>query len=271
MQQQNGWVYTPYALEDVCYIHLVGCGGTGARVLTPLLKIFPRRIPCVEIHLWDGDRVEERNLLRQNFTAEDVGLNKAQVLAERFAGIDARFTFTAHTEMLEVNSFKENWGYNTKTFVLGCTDSPRFRQQMAEMFIPRCFNENLLWLDAGNERTTGQVIWNGWWWVAVKNLLTKVDTGSVRITFQGLRRFYPSLVDGSSGEFDQPCGARLDLQTAAVNQLAASWMICLLSNFLSGKQTNAVGVQFSTDGESSRLVMREPDLRELNLGYWLEL
>ena len=42
-------------------------------------------------HSWviicDGDVVEEKNLVRQNFTPADQGENKARVLAERYSTV----------------------------------------------------------------------------------------------------------------------------------------------------------------------------------------
>jgi tRNA A37 threonylcarbamoyladenosine dehydratase len=81
------WVYKPVrTTDDYCYfgplqIIVAGCGGTGARLIGPLIKIVP---PQTQIHLYDADRVETRNLLRQHFIQEDVGKCKAEVLAERY-------------------------------------------------------------------------------------------------------------------------------------------------------------------------------------------
>lgn len=76
------------------HVIVIGCGGTGSR-LVPLLTQFMRSIsaqhnpqgwvPDATIHLIDGDVVEQKNLLRQNFIESDVGKNKASVLAQRYS------------------------------------------------------------------------------------------------------------------------------------------------------------------------------------------
>ena len=48
----------------------------------------------MRILVCDGDVVEEKNLIRQNFVEQDVGRNKAQVLAERYSaafGIECEY------------------------------------------------------------------------------------------------------------------------------------------------------------------------------------
>jgi hypothetical protein len=75
-------------------IVLYGCGGTGSRIVAPLVQflkqasqefnptgIFLRSVPVI---LVDGDVVEEKNLARQHFVAADVGKNKAACLAQRY-------------------------------------------------------------------------------------------------------------------------------------------------------------------------------------------
>jgi hypothetical protein len=75
-------------------IVVVGCGGTGSR-LVPMLAQFIRSITrefnprgWLEnpvIYLIDDDVVEQKNLLRQNFIESDVGKHKAIVLAQRYS------------------------------------------------------------------------------------------------------------------------------------------------------------------------------------------
>lgn len=72
----------------VSNVIIVGCGGTGSRLI-PMVAQFMKSCPAILdpfITLIDGDKVEMKNLARQNFIKQDVGRNKADVLAERYGG-----------------------------------------------------------------------------------------------------------------------------------------------------------------------------------------
>jgi hypothetical protein len=70
---------------NVAYV--IGTGGTGG-FLIPHLARYIASLPyskyCL-IVLVDGDTVEDKNIIRQNFIRQDVGKNKAEVLAKRYS------------------------------------------------------------------------------------------------------------------------------------------------------------------------------------------
>lgn len=58
-------------------IHVIGCGGIGSWLVPMLVRVVhPESI----IYLWDGDTLEDRNLDRQMFPVESIGMNKAVAL-----------------------------------------------------------------------------------------------------------------------------------------------------------------------------------------------
>lgn len=63
---------------------LVGAGGTGSWLVPPLLAYLAgheeKLDPNWQLLLLDGDTVESKNLERQNFSPETVGMNKAEAL-----------------------------------------------------------------------------------------------------------------------------------------------------------------------------------------------
>jgi len=68
-------------------VYVIGCGGTGGYVVRDLARYlatlpYANRIIMI---LMDGDEIEERNLIRQNFISKDVSKNKADVLAARYS------------------------------------------------------------------------------------------------------------------------------------------------------------------------------------------
>jgi hypothetical protein len=61
-------------------IHIIGAGGTGGWLIPALAKMADPRL----FHVWDGDDVEEKNVLRQNFSQVEVGEAKAVIMLERY-------------------------------------------------------------------------------------------------------------------------------------------------------------------------------------------
>ena len=68
-------------------IVMLGAGGTGGHIAPHLYRLLYSLRRPVRFILCDGDVVEEKNLVRQNFTPADLGENKAKVLAERYSAV----------------------------------------------------------------------------------------------------------------------------------------------------------------------------------------
>lgn len=79
--------------KDIKNIIINGCGGTGGWFIPKLAKILidaslkSKLNDKVTVYLCDGDTVSNKNLIRQNFALRDVGKNKAEVLATRYASV----------------------------------------------------------------------------------------------------------------------------------------------------------------------------------------
>jgi len=103
-------------------ILLIGCGGIGSWLCHFLA--FGRRNSLLPINtsitVADPDVVEARNLLYSNFEAQDVGMNKAAVLASRYSYI---------CSPKEMKSSKELEPYD---IVLVATDNARSRKMVYE-------------------------------------------------------------------------------------------------------------------------------------------
>ena len=71
-----------------CPVHIVmlGCSGTGGHIAPHLYRLLHALFRPSKVILCDGDIVEKKNLVRQNFIASDLGKNKAEVLATRYSG-----------------------------------------------------------------------------------------------------------------------------------------------------------------------------------------
>lgn len=68
-------------------IVMLGAGGTGAHIAPHLYRLLYALDRPVKFIICDGDKVEEKNLVRQNFTEADLGENKAKVIAERYSDV----------------------------------------------------------------------------------------------------------------------------------------------------------------------------------------
>ena len=137
-------------------ILLVGCGGTGGFVAEGLCRLINGT--SYHLYLVDPDRVEERNLGRQNFVKANLGRFKAQVLAERLAGqfgmpIDY---FVKPIQQLAL----DDRGHLT----IGCVDNPaaRDRLQIAGKYTMGGYYSYCKlggwYIDAGNGEHSGQVL-----------------------------------------------------------------------------------------------------------------
>lgn len=80
---------------------MLGAGGTGGHIAPHLYRLLYALERPVRFIICDGDVVEAKNLVRQNFIPADLGENKARVLAERYSTV-----FGMETEY--VPSFVEN-------------------------------------------------------------------------------------------------------------------------------------------------------------------
>ena len=75
-----------YSATAPVKIIVLGAGGTGGYLIPHLYRIaFANGNRSYRIIICDGDIVERKNLIRQNFIEQDIGRNKASVLAKRTA------------------------------------------------------------------------------------------------------------------------------------------------------------------------------------------
>jgi len=75
LRNQDGY-FDPKTDGDV--VHVIGVGATGSFVV-PLLA----RMGLAEIHVYDGDVIEAKNIQNQNYSVKDVGRPKVEALTER--------------------------------------------------------------------------------------------------------------------------------------------------------------------------------------------
>lgn len=151
--------------SDYVFI-IVGAGGTG----TYFLKEFSRFIAGTEfekqiaaMYILDGDTVEKKNLTRQCFCEEDIGRNKAAVMAE-ILNEEFKLSFRSRnhyllkkesiTEMVRESS---EYGENNIPVVISCVDNHACRLLLEEYFQEV---SNCIYFDSANEYETGEVVYS---------------------------------------------------------------------------------------------------------------
>lgn len=144
-------------------IILIGAGGTGGYILPHLYRIAYTSQRKCRVIIIDGDVVEKKNLIRQNFTLCDIGENKAAVMAERYSevfGIETEYipNYIENEEelkdLLEINAPYYS-GKKPISILIGAVDNNRSRVMCNNVF--NNLND-IVYIDSGNGEFTGQVV-----------------------------------------------------------------------------------------------------------------
>ena len=146
-----------FALAEPVKIVMLGAGGTGGNVAPHLYRLLHTLDRPVTVIIADGDIVEEKNLVRQNFISADLGRNKAQVLAERYAsafGMEIQYIpeFIEGREKLAELVKPDSYGMS---ILIGAVDNNKSRQLCHQVFKAA---DNLIYIDSGNGEHSGQVV-----------------------------------------------------------------------------------------------------------------
>jgi hypothetical protein len=146
---------------------MLGAGGTGGHVAPHLYRLLHTLERPVKIVIADGDVVEHKNLVRQNFISADLGRNKAQALAERYAtafGMETLYVpdfienIEKLTELVRPDTCQPGTyqsGQQGLVILIGAVDNNRSRQLCHQAFTKA---DNLIYIDSGNGEFTGQVV-----------------------------------------------------------------------------------------------------------------
>lgn len=130
-------------------IILAGLGGTGSQVARSVARILydmrSRGLDTPSLTFVDPDTIEQKNIGRQVFTPAHIGMSKAEVLAASFnmaLGLDIEaISAPYHRDMCRAHS---------PSLLIGCVDNHHARQELHD--------SGGLWLDCGNEYSSGQVV-----------------------------------------------------------------------------------------------------------------
>lgn len=214
------------SLDRPVKIVVIGAGGTGGYVIPHLYRIaYASGRPC-RIIIADGDIVEQKNLIRQNFAECDIGENKAQVMAERYSevfGIETEYIpdfIENEQQLLELLRFESSGRNSIKpiSILIGAVDNNRSRIMCNNVFNKL---DDIIYIDSGNGEFTGQVI------CGVKM--------SGRVISKPVASVYPDLLkDTEKFPSELSCAERSVSapQSIAANVFASSAVISMLYHLL---------------------------------------
>ena len=223
---------------------MVGAGGTGSYVLPLLLERYEQERVDHKVLVVDGDVLEERNLLRQGFYLDDLGLNKAQALVKHYKNVDLATGVYYSTKNITSISYLVQVVQTMVSFhtdidevrLVCCADNTMVRYRL-ELGLHLILNlptiKQVIYVDSGNTELRGQVLFH------------KYSKGDTVISQQGIsinggisdsifsRIDAPDLASKLTfGDFELSCDVVSESapQNIATNQLAAFYVVKALMN-----------------------------------------
>lgn len=137
---------------------VVGAGGTGSY----FLKEFARYIHHTQkqkefkkMVIFDGDSVEQKNLMRQSFIKEDIGRNKAVVMAE---ALNDNFDLKFESYACYLNNKNQLEDVvEGIPLIISCVDNHGCRLLLEDFF--HSYN-HCIYFDSANEFENGEVVYS---------------------------------------------------------------------------------------------------------------
>ena len=242
-------------------IVMLGAGGTGGHIAPHLYRLLYALERPVRFIICDGDIVEEKNLVRQNFTPADLGENKAKVLAERYSsvfGMETEYVpeFIESGErllsMLRARTFPTGPYWNSPTvkelvILIGAVDNNKSRKLCHEVFYKL---DDLIYIDSGNGKYTGQVVCG----VRRNGITIRKSIGGVHPEMLKDTDLFPSEISCAEAAQEDP-------QSIVANVTAATAVLIMVYNILTHGENNALQTDFSTQTIRMQTVLEKKTRR----------
>lgn len=237
-------------------IVMIGAGGTGGHIAPHLYRLLYALERPVKFIVCDGDIVEEKNLVRQNFTEADLGLNKARVVAERYSsvfGLETSYVpdFIESAEKLEELIRPVTWRINEYSsemaselvILIGAVDNNRSRQLCHEVFLKA---KELIYIDSGNGEYTGQVVCG----IRRNGKTYYKPVGALYPDLAQPDDLFPSEVSCADASVSAP-------QTIVANLMAATAVVTMIYNILAVGSSTVQQATFSTKTVNIRAYQKQ--------------
>ncbi len=135
----------------------VGAGGTGGYIIPAAMHVL-NSLPIVKkelinIYIVDMDVVEEKNILRQNFTYADIGKYKAEVMAQRYGALYNLNVYYV-TKPLDAEMLC-GLPLGDRGLIIDAVDNVRTRKIIYDYC--KDGNNGNIWISSGNSDKEGQI------------------------------------------------------------------------------------------------------------------
>lgn len=211
----------------------------------------------VRFIICDGDIVEEKNLVRQNFTPADLGENKAKVLAERYSsvfGMETEYVpeFIESGErllsMLRARTFPTGPYWHSQTvkelvILIGAVDNNKSRKLCHEVFYKL---DDLIYIDSGNGMHTGQIVCG-------------IRSGG-RTIYRPVGAAFPEVLQDTDKFPTELSCAEASVsapQSIAANITAATAVVDMIYNILTVGETRVRQITFATGSVNMRATLQK--------------
>ena len=234
-----------YPLNVPVKVVQLGAGGTGGHIAPHLYRLLYSLERPARYIICDGDVIEAKNLMRQNFAPVDLGENKARVLAERYAsvfGMEAEYVPSFVEDLGTLMELITPCGWELAPYsykktpemviLLGAVDNNKSRQLCHKAF---CQSKELIYIDSGNGEFSGQVV------CGVRK--------NGRTVFKPIGGVMPELLrdtDKFPTELSCAEAAQADPQSMAANITAATAVVDMVYNILTHGESIVRQMDFST-------------------------
>lgn len=248
------------------FFDIIGAGGTGGYVVRDLARFLYSLKAKGDtrefvINLYDGDVVEEKNLIRQNFIPKDIGKFKSQVLANRYTAafgiqINAITEYANESNLYNDNQQNRHPSRDCRV-VVGCVDNNKARRAIYQALMGTGSNRHDYWIDSGNERKSGQVICG--FKKGLRFYQGAIRTGDLPISNNTnfstpfVTDIYPEILDESQddvGDDGTSCAERAveEEQNIFVNMTAAVHVLNFTRQIIRSESMSIFGLEFNIKG-----------------------
>lgn len=233
---------------------VVGAGGTGGYLIEWLARLAygSRQAdgPRVRLTLVDGDTVEEVNLVRQNFAVDDLGCNKARVLADACKdglGVDVQASNRYIHDAADLQRLAQGPEAGP-VIVIGAVDNNATRAVIDRFVSGR---RGVVGIDSGNGERDGQIVVWGDPEVLGRERVARLLPPDEK-PMAPVERF-PEMADESGANAnpdDQSCAlhAQHDPQDMCTNIMAALGCLAVAWRLISGRPLMHYLYYFDIDG-----------------------